>query len=59
MYQVSGEVDEAVRGPLVAGLIMVFVFTMFFFGFNWSVMWPVLLIVAGLGALLGVFAGKK
>jgi hypothetical protein len=59
MYQVSGEVDEAVRGPLVAGLIMVFVFTMFFFGFNWSMMWPVLLIVAGLGALLGVFAGKK
>lgn len=56
LYQVHGTIDAAVRGPLVGGVILFFVFAMFFFGFNWSLFWPVLLILAGIGALVGVFA---
>ncbi len=56
LYQTHGAVDAAVRGPLVGGVILLFVFAMFFFNFNWSLFWPVLLILAGIGALIGVFA---
>jgi hypothetical protein len=59
LYQTHGEINEAVRGALVGSVILFFVFAMFFFGFNWAVLWPVLLIVAGISALVGVFAGKK
>lgn len=58
IYQVSGQVTEAVIGPLVGGVILLFVFAMLFFGFNWGVFWPVLLILAGIGALVGVFARR-
>lgn len=56
LYQAHGTIDAAVRGPLVGGVVLLFVFAMFFFGFNWSLFWPVLLILAGIGALAGVFA---
>lgn len=57
-YQASGNINETVIGPLVGGVILVFVFAMLFFGFNWGLFWPVLLIVAGTGALLGVFSRR-
>ncbi len=50
LYQAHGTIDAAVRGPLVGGVVLLFVFAMFFFGFNWSLFWPVLLILAGIGA---------
>ena len=56
LYEAHGTIDAAVRGPLVGGVILLFVFAMFFFGFNWSLFWPVLMILAGIGALAGVFA---
>ncbi len=56
LYEAHGTIDAAVRGPLVGGILLLFVFAMFFFGFNWSLFWPVLLILAGIGALIGVFA---
>ncbi len=58
LYQVSGQVTEGVIGPLVGGVILLFVFAMLFFGFNWGFFWPVLLILAGIGALVGVFARR-
>jgi hypothetical protein len=58
LYQVSGQLTEAVIGPAVGGVILLFVFAMLFFGFNWGLMWPVLLILAGIGALVGVFARR-
>jgi hypothetical protein len=58
VYQTSGQVTEAVIGPLVGGVILLFVFAMLFFGFNWGFLWPVLLILAGIGALVGVFARR-
>jgi hypothetical protein len=58
LYQASGQVTEGVIGPLVGGVILLFVFAMLFFGFNWGLLWPVLLILAGIGALVGVFARR-
>ncbi len=58
LYQVSGQANEAVIGALVGGVILLFVFAMLFFGFNWGLLWPVLLILAGIGALIGVFARR-
>jgi hypothetical protein len=58
LYQISGQVTEAVIGPMVGGVILLFVFAMLFFGFNWGLFWPVLLILAGIGALVGVFARR-
>jgi len=56
LYQVHGTISPEVRGPLLGGVILLFVFIMFFFGFNWTLFWPVFLILAGIGALVGVFA---
>lgn len=57
-YQISGRMTEMVIGPTVGGIILLFVFAMFFFGFNWGLFWPVLLILAGIGALAGVFVHR-
>lgn len=58
LYQTTDSITEAVIGPLVGGVILLFVFAMLFFGFNWGLFWPVLLILAGIGALVGVFARR-
>ena len=57
-YQTSGQLTEAVIGPAIGGVVLLFVFAMLFFGFNWGLFWPVLLILAGTGALIGVFARR-
>jgi hypothetical protein len=56
LYQTYGTVNEQVRGSLIGGIVLTFVFAMFFFGFNWALFWPVILIVIGIGALAGAFA---
>ncbi len=58
LYGAYGAVNNHVRGTLIGGIVLLFVFAMFFFGFNWSLFWPVILIVIGIGALAGVFARK-
>lgn len=58
LYQVHGRLTEAALGPAIGGVILLFVFAMLFFGFNSSLFWPVLLILAGIGALAGVFLRK-
>ncbi len=55
LYQAEGRLTQAAVGPLIGGVILLFVFAMLFFGFNWGLFWPVLLILAGVGALIGVF----
>jgi hypothetical protein len=55
LYQSYGTINERVRGPLIGGVVLLFVFAMFFFGFNWTLFWPIILIVIGIGALAGVF----
>lgn len=51
LYQTHGRWTAASRGPLFGGLILLAVAAMFLFNLNWGRLWPVLLILAGLGAL--------
>ena len=50
-YQASQEAGD-VRGPLVGGLIVTMIAVIFLFNLNFGVMWPMFLIIAGLGILV-------
>ncbi len=50
-YQNSGRFTSAVRGPLIGGLIMLFVSMAFLFGLDFGLLWPVFLILGGLALL--------
>ncbi len=51
-YRQEGRVNGEARGSLIGGLMMLFVASIFLFGWNWATVWPVFLIIGGLGALL-------
>ena len=51
-YRQEGRVNSEARGSLIGGLMMFFVASIFLFGWNWATVWPVFLIIGGLGALL-------
>lgn len=51
-YSVSGRLSGEARSSLIWGLILTFIAATFIFGWNWGIVWPVLLIIGGLGALL-------
>lgn len=51
-YRRSGRITGESRGALIGGLIFLFVAAVFLFGLDWGTVWPVFLIIAGLGALL-------
>ena len=52
----DGRFDASVSGQLVGLLLLIFLMAMFLFGFNWGRLWPVFLIIAGLGALASALA---
>ncbi len=55
-YRNAGHMNGEAAGSLIGALLMGTVAGMFLFGLNWGVMWPVFIIIIGLGALLsGVF----
>jgi len=57
MYRKNGgHMTEAVRGPLIGGLILTTVTLVFLLGLSWGVIWPVFLIIIGVGALLTALA---
>lgn len=56
-YQRSGRINGEARGSLIGGLILLFVAAIFLFGWNWGAVWPVFLIIAGVGALLSGLLG--
>ena len=59
VYQKSGKrITPAVRGPLVGGLILTLVAGAFLFDLNWGLIWPVILIIVGIGALVAA-SGKS
>jgi LiaF transmembrane domain len=59
VYQSNGQrFTSHVSGPVVGGLAMVLVAATFLFGLSWSLIWPVFLILAGLGALVGGLASR-
>jgi hypothetical protein len=52
-YQSSGrQLTRSVTGAALGGLALTMVAITFLFGLDWSLMLPILLIVAGIGALL-------
>jgi len=54
-YQKAGNhLNAAARGSLIGGLIFTMVAAAFLFNLNMSLLWPVLIILAGLGILLNV-----
>jgi hypothetical protein len=60
MYERNGRrLTAAARGPLIGGLVLLGVTAVFLFKLNWAYMWPVFLILAGLGMLLGSFDRKS
>lgn len=51
-YGESGRLNGEARGALIWSLILFVVAAAFIFGWSWGLVWPVLLIIGGLGALL-------
>jgi hypothetical protein len=57
VYQTHGRLAAAARGPLIGGLVLLLVALIFLFGLDWGRIWPLFLIIAGIGALLGTLFG--
>ncbi len=45
----------ASRGPLIGGMVLLVVTTVFLLNLDWGRIWPVFLIVIGVGSLLSAF----
>jgi hypothetical protein len=55
-YQESGQrLTRQVRGSLVAGTAFLFLTAMLLFSLNWSLLWPVFLILVGVGLLANAY----
>jgi hypothetical protein len=55
-FQRDNRINEAVRGSLGGGLIVLTIAVMFLFDMNWSHWWPLMLIVPGFVMLLNGFS---
>lgn len=53
--QANGSFGKEGRGSLIGGLILTFVASIFLFELDWGQVWPVFLILAGVGILLSGF----
>lgn len=51
-YRHHGHLTDGARGNLIGGLLIGTVGLIFLFGLNWGVVWPVFIIIVGIGALL-------
>jgi hypothetical protein len=51
-YQKHGRMTGSARGSIVGGLFFTFIAAVFLLGLNWGTVWPVLLILFGIKALL-------
>lgn len=54
VYQGSRRLSAPARASLIGGLILTMVAAIFLFNLNWTILGPVLLILAGLGLLVNV-----
>lgn len=56
MYERNGRrFTSASRGPLIGGLVLLAVSAVFLFNLDWGKVWPLILILGGLGLLLTSF----
>ena len=52
MYQADGRLTSRGRGALIGGLILTFIAVVFLFNLDFGSLWPVFLILGGIGLLL-------
>lgn len=52
IYQAEGKLTVAVRSPLVGGVTLLLVAGFFLFDLSWGLLWPLFLIVIGVGTLI-------
>jgi len=52
-YRKHGRLTKSGRGSITGGLILSLIAFTFIFEWSWSIIWPVFLIIGGVGALLG------
>lgn len=52
-YRQNGRLTKSGRGSITGGLILSLIAFTFIFEWSWGVIWPVFLIIGGIGALLG------
>lgn len=58
MYRADGRLSPRVLGTAAGSLFPLLIAAIFLFGLDWGSVWPVFLIVAGIGGLLGRGAGR-
>lgn len=58
VYRQSGRLSGEARGSLIGGLILTFIAATFLFSWDWGVVWPIFLIIGGVGALLSGLLGS-
>lgn len=54
-FKANGTFTPAGRRPLFGGIVLLVITGVFLFDVDWGILWPVLLILAGLAALTGRF----
>jgi len=60
MYERNGRrFTSASRGPLVGGLVLLAITAVFLFNLEWAKVWPLILILVGLGLLLTSFERRS
>jgi len=60
MYERNGRrFTSASRGPLLGGLVLLAVTAVFLFHLDWAKVWPLILILVGLGLLLTSFERRS
>ena len=52
-YRQNGRLEKSGRGSITGGLILSLIACTFLFSWDWAVIWPLFLIIGGIGALLG------
>ena len=52
-YKSNGRLEKSGRGSITGGLILSLIAFTFLFSWDWAVIWPLFLIIGGVGALLG------
>jgi hypothetical protein len=52
-YRQHGHLTSGARGSLIGGLLIGTVGLIFLFNLDWGVIWPVFIIIIGVGALVG------
>lgn len=54
MYNTTGRFNAAARGSLISGIVFVLITVTFLFNLNWGIVFPVLLILAGVALLINI-----